>query len=246
MPATISRPRSAARRVAAAALLPALACLFVGPAGAGSPTAGEAAPACPGATVVKATPREVVRYFVSSGKRVLTFVGYAGAGYENPAAMLHEAARVLDRHAPADTLVSIGATGDGIGAVYALAVARGFQTAGIVSSQALAERVPLSPCAGRVFVVEDSRWGGLLDGGLQLTPTSSAVVNASDELVAIGGGEIARDEFVAARRSGRPVRFIPAEMDHRVARERAARKGLPAPTDFRGPVAAVVSLDTPP
>jgi hypothetical protein len=45
-------------------------------------------------------------------------------------------AAAIDRHDPDRTLVSIGATAEGIGAVYALARSRGFSTLGIVSSLA--------------------------------------------------------------------------------------------------------------
>jgi len=84
-----------------------------------------------------------------------------------------------------------------------------------------------------VFYVEDATWGGLVNG---------------DAIIAyIGGdgreqrhhywnrrGEIARDELMAARRLGKKVRFIPADMDHQKARESARKKGLPEPADFRG------------
>jgi hypothetical protein len=61
-----------------------------------------------------------------------------------------------------------------------------------------------------------------------------AIVENSDIVVGIGGGEIARDELIAARRSGKKVRFIPADINHQKARESARKKGLPEPTEFRG------------
>jgi hypothetical protein len=84
-----------------------------------------------------------------------------------------------------------------------------------------------------VFYVEDATWGGLLNG-TRLSPTSEAMVENSDIIIGIGGGEIARDELMAARRLGKKVRFIPADMDHQKARESARKKGLPEPADFRG------------
>jgi hypothetical protein len=59
-------------------------------------------------------------------------------------------------------------------------------------------------------------------------------VDVSDRLVAIGGGEVARDELVAARSAGKDTMFIPADMNHRIAIEKAAKKGQTPPTDFRG------------
>ncbi|MEM9315833.1 MAG: hypothetical protein AAGA95_14495 [Pseudomonadota bacterium] len=144
------------------------------------------------------------------------------------------AAQVLDELDPATTIVNIGATPEGIGAVYALATERGFRTTGIVSTQARAYGAALSPCAGAVFYVEDESWGGFMDDGEQLSPTSKAMVTVSDLMIGIGGGEVGRDELLAAKRDGREVRFVPAEMNHRIAIEKASKRGQPAPTDFAG------------
>jgi hypothetical protein len=85
--------------------------------------------------------------------------------------------------------------------------------------------------------------GGWLADAQRLSPTSAAIVELGDEMVGIGGGEIARDEMLAARRAGKPVRFFPADMNHALAVAKAARQGQPAPTDFRG--AAQAALQTP-
>lgn len=176
----------------------------------------------------------VQTYFKTRGRTVVTFMGYSGAGYEDNASMLARATAVLDRLDPRTTLVNIGATIDGIGAVYALAKQKGFETTGIVSSQARVGKSTLAPCAGTVFFVEDAAWGGLLKGTTTLSPTSMAIVRVSDHVVAIGGGEVARDEFDGAKRSGKKTEFFAADMNHGVARARAAKNGSPAPTDFRG------------
>ncbi len=166
---------------------------------------------------------------------VHTFAGYSGAEYEDPNAMLEEAARILDGQDPAETLINIGATKVGIGAIYELAKKRGFTTMGIASTLARDEEVPLSPCVDHVFFVKDTQWGGKVPGTEDLSPTSAAMVESSTSFVAIGGGETARDELLAARRAGKSVRFIPADMSHEIAREKARKKGAPDPTDFRGP-----------
>lgn len=186
------------------------------------------------ARVVTASPERVEAFFEASGMTVLTFLGYSGAGYEDPVRMLEQAGAVLDGFDPARTIVNIGATADGIGAVYGLAKARGFVTSGIVSTQAREHWVALSPCVDIVFYVEDRTWGGFLPGSERLSPTSAAMVAASDVLVAIGGGEVARDELLAARAAGKRVVFIPADMNHRIARERALKRSQPPPTDFGG------------
>lgn len=110
----------------------------------------------------------------------------------------------------------------------------GFETTGIVSTQALEAEVAVSPDVDHVFFVEDATWGGFIEGTELLSPTSRAMVEVSDQIVGIGGGAVGRDEMLAARRLGKPVTFIPADMDHERALEKARRKSLPTPTDFRG------------
>lgn len=201
--------------------------------------ANGASAACAPPTEHREASSAAIEAFVEGRKMaVLTFAGYSGALYENPAAMLEHAARVLDAHTPQRTLVNIGATAEGIGAVYELAKARGFTTMGIVSVLARNENVPLSPCVDHVFFVSDTTWGGLMPGSTtKLSPTSAAIVAHSSSFVGIGGGDVARDELAAARRAGKPVTFIPADMSHQVARDKAKQRGAPEPTDFRGTAA---------
>jgi len=188
--------------------------------------------------LVQADAAAVAAWVRQQGKQVLTFSGYSGAGYEDEAAMLATAAKVLDAHDPAKVLVNAGGSAEGIGAVYGLARQRGFGTLGIVSTLARDEKVALSPCVDRVFFVPDSQWGGLMPGpggaGSVLSPTSQAMVAASSQMVLIGGGDIARDEALAARAQGKPVRFYPADLNHASALSKAKRQGKPAPVDFRG------------
>lgn len=188
---------------------------------------------------MEATPSDVRAFFTGQKKFVLTFLGYSGAGYEDESALLRHVNAVLDRYSPSSTIVNIGATADGIGRVYELARQRGFATSGIVSTQARDSNAAISPCVEHAFYIQDASWGGLIEGTDRLSPTSSAMVDVSDRLVAIGGGEVARDELLAARRAGKDTTFIAADMNHRIAIEKAAKKGAPAPTDFRGAAHAV-------
>ena len=181
-----------------------------------------------------ASAREVVDWYRAQGREVLTFVGYSGAGYEDVAAMRAAAERVLDGCDPARTLVNIGGTSDGIGAVYALAHARGFATAGICSTLARDARHVTCPHVDHLHWVDDGLWGGIDPATGRLSPTSQAMVEASDRVVAIGGGEIARDECLAARAAGKPVQFVPADFNHHAALQKAADHGQDPPTDFRG------------
>ena len=190
---------------------------------------------------IEATSEQIGDFIRQRRARVLMFQGYSGAEYEDPAAMLAVARRVLAAHDPRTTLVAAGGTAQGIGAVYALARAAGFGTIGIVSTLARDEQVSLAAGVQRVFYVRDAQWGGWLADQKRLSPTSAAIVAHSDEMVGIGGGEIARDEMLAARQAGKPVTFHPADMSHALARAKAAQKGQPAPSDFRGAAHAALS-----
>jgi hypothetical protein len=190
-------------------------------------------------TIRETTPEEIRAFFTGKGMRVLTFLGYSGAEYENKAMMLEQGTRILDQFDPKKTIVNIGATPEGIGAVYEAAKRKGFLTTGIVSTQAKESNATLSPCVDIVFYVRDSTWGGFRPGTDQLSPTSKAMVENSDVLVAIGGGEVAKDELIAAKQAGKRVQFIPADMNHHIAREKALKKAQPAPTDFRGEASAL-------
>jgi hypothetical protein len=165
------------------------------------------------ATVASSTVSEIRAFFERAGKTVLTFVGYSGAGYEDPVAMLAEAERVLSESDPNKTIVNIGATPDGIGAIYEIAKRKGFVTTGIVSAQARQYNVALSPYIDHVFFVEDATWGGYLKGTERLSPTSEAIVQTSDVVIGIGGGEVARDELTAARRLGKEGAVHPSRYE---------------------------------
>lgn len=189
--------------------------------------------------VREATLEEIRSFFKDKKLKVVTFLGYSAADYQDKSAMLKQSSRILDKFDPRTTIVNIGATPEGIGAVYETARRKGFQTTGIVSTQAKENNVKLSPCVDVVFYVRDATWGGFLPGTEQLSPTSTATVENSDVIVAIGGGEVSRDELITAKRLGKQLHFISADMNHEIAREKARKRGQPAPTDFRGATGAV-------
>ncbi len=184
--------------------------------------------------VRRVSPTEVKEFFDGRGKLVITFVGYSGAGYEDVEGMLDEARQVLAAHSSEKAIVNIGATSAGIGAVYELAKQMGFETTGIVSTQALEYKAEISPHVDRVFFVNDDTWGGFKENTEILSPTSQAMVECSDIFIGIGGGAVGRDEMIAAKRAGKIVKFIPADMNHQAEIDKARNKGLPAPTDFKG------------
>ncbi len=190
---------------------------------------------CSGPRDVREATLATIEAFVHSKRmKVLSFSGYSGAQYENPTAMMEQASRILDGEDPAKTLINIGATEVGIGAVYELAKRKGFTTMGIVSTLARDERVPISKCVDYVFYIKDSHWGGTVPGTDRLSPTSAALIACSTSFVAIGGGDTTRDEMLAARKAGKPVTFIPADMNHEIARKKARKKSEAEPADFQG------------
>lgn len=180
----------------------------------------------------KMQPHEAVTYIKGHGKTVLTFFGYSGRGYENEMEMLAVARGVLAQHNPKTTLVNIGGTSDGIGAVYPLAKKLGFETTGIVSERALRYPETLSSAVDHLCIIQDDLYGGTLPGTMVLSPTSRAMVACSDLLVGIGGGEISRAELLAGRAQGKPVEYFPAEMNHESAIELAKKRGQPVPESF--------------
>jgi len=186
---------------------------------------------------------EIRAFFRDQGKFVLTFAGYSGAGYEEPERLARLVGELLEERAPSETLINIGVTADGIGAVYEWAKWRGFTTSGIVSAVALRYGATVSPWCDHPFFVEDESWGGLIEG--TLSPTSEAMVEVSDLMVAFGGGDIARDEMAEMRRRGKPIRFVPADMNHAIARAKAAGKGQPEPDAafLRGSAHGVFATD---
>lgn len=197
-----------------------------------APAMGEETSSAP--LIIRATVEEVKAAFSDRDRIVVTFSGYSGSGYEDEDAMLERARTILESYDPELTVVNIGATVDGIGAVYEIASEMGFETTGVVSSQALGANATFSPFVDRIYVVEDEQWGGLLEGSGQLSPTSEAMVAVSDVYLAIGGGAVARDELVAARERLDDVRFFAADQNHSRAIERAEARGEDPPTDFRG------------
>jgi hypothetical protein len=205
----------------------------------------DAAAVCDGPREVReATLGSVTAFVEAKRMTVLTFAGFSAARYEDPAAMLRHAARVLEAQDPATTLINSGATAEGIGAVYAIAKRKGFTTMGIVSTLARDEGVVLADCVDYVFYVKDPTWGGSVPGSDRLSPTSEAIVAVSASFVGIGGGDVARDEMLAARRRGTPVTFIPADMSHEVARAKARQQGRSEPTDFRGSAEAALARNS--
>ncbi|MBT3586558.1 MAG: nicotinate-nicotinamide nucleotide adenylyltransferase [Halobacteriovoraceae bacterium] len=179
------------------------------------------------------TPEEIRKFFKDKGKKVITFMGYSGAGYQDEAKMLEQARKILSKADPKKTIINIGATTDGIGKVYELAKKMGFETTGVVSEMAK-KYGGLSPYSDTSFYVKDDSWGGYRKGSKTLTDTSKAMIENSDLVVSIGGGAVSADEFDAARAMGKDAIFFEADLDHKIATNKAKKNSQPLPKDFKG------------
>jgi hypothetical protein len=182
------------------------------------------------------TPEEAVSFIRGRGKIMLTFYGYSGMGYEDEHGMLQTARRVLGQYLPEKTLVIIGATSVGIGAVYRVAKAMRFETAGIVTTEALEYPEDISDAVDHICFIKDTQYGGKLPNSNALSPTSKAMVECSDILVAIGGGDISRDELLEGKKQGKPIEYFPAEINREAMLRRAKQLGQPEPDSFMGSV----------
>lgn len=192
-------------------------------------------------TVINANAEIVSHFFQEKGKKVLTFVGYSGSGYEKEDEMIIKANEILSKFSPDDTIINIGATYNGIGILYREAKKLGFETTGIVSSLSNRSRNgqnSFSKFCDYVFLIQDKTYGGFIDKNKEiLSPTSELMVNSSDILVALGGGAISHDEFYMAKNRKKKVAYYPFDSNHSKVSKKSAYHGNPPPTDFSSPVA---------
>lgn len=189
-------------------------------------------------SILETTADQAIQSLKGRGKQIVTFIGFSGAGYENQEALLKTLNAELSVLDPKKTIINVGGTPDGIGTVYEMAKKMGFETAGIVSTQAKAEWI--SPFCDRTYMIKDASWGGFFKNSKVLSPTSKAMVGASDSVIAIGGGAVGRDEFMTAIERGLPAKFIAAEMNKQKAISKASKAGKPDPTEFRGELELVL------
>lgn len=148
--------------------------------------------------------------------------------------MLKTVAFELSQFEPHSTIINIGATPEGIGAAYEIAKQMGFETTGIVSSQAEVYGAHFSEHADRIYVIKDALWGGIDPKTKELSPTSVAMVGVSHKIIAFGGGEVGADEIEAAHKMKISVAFYDFQFNHDIAIRKASSKGLARPTDFVG------------
>ena len=149
----------------------------------------------------------VINFYKNQNKKVLSFFGYSDRGYNDEKAMLEKAKEILSCYDPSKTIINIGASSNGIGKIYKLAKELGFLTTGIVSS--LVSVSSFSKYCDYVFIINDEQYGGYIKGTQKLSPTSEAMIEISDVIIALGGGNIAKDEYQAAKQKNKSATFYP-------------------------------------
>jgi len=186
------------------------------------------------------SPATVREFFARRSEHVIYFAGYAELGYQREGHVREIASEVLGA-LPRSEVLAHGSTMirdsgfDGIAEMFGVAKRLGVETTGIFPSVsryfAQTHRVP-DDC-DHVFFVTDEIWGGFLPGTDRLSSSLQLNVEVSDEAVFIGGGKHAAEELRAFVAAGKPVTFIPAEMNHTFARDWCRRNGKEEP-DLQG------------
>ncbi len=190
----------------------------------------------------------VIDKIQSLGKVVLTFAGFGELGYEDEERVREICSAELDRFHPRDTIVNTGTLitegfRRGIALVYPLARARGFATAGVHPSVALThpKRHRVSQGVDHIFFVDDPTWGGVLANG-NVSDTLRVLLEVTDALAVIGGGQHTAQELQAFLGASKPVRFYSASMHRETALRWSAESGV-AIDDFRGAAESVWSTE---
>jgi hypothetical protein len=184
--------------------------------------------------------RGLLDVFRSTGKHVLTFLGFGELGYEDEREFHTTVARELATYAPANTIVNTGTLVTvgfrrGIADVYELAKRMGFSTTGVHPSIALSspKRHALSGWVDEVYFVRDESWGGLLRETAAPSPTLRALIAVTHDVVVIGGGKHTAEEMQAFSSCEKQPRFYPMDMHHATSRGWASESGIDV-GDFRG------------
>ncbi len=173
---------------------------------------------------------EVIRQIKALNKKVVALFGYSALDYEDKPAALAAVKELLSSLDPKEWIVNIGATEDGIGAAYEVARSLGFETIGIVSTQALSYSGQFSPFVQKIYIVNDLNWGGHVPGTTIVAPTTKAYLATSDRIAAFGGGYNTAVTLEEAMKIGTPVSYLPFDMNHAKAEEEARGTEI----DFKG------------
>lgn len=173
---------------------------------------------------------EIIVQIKTLNKKIYTLFGYSALEYEHKDQVLSQIREELLKLDPASYIINIGATKDGIGAAYEIARELGFETIGIVSTQALSYSGQFSPFVQKIYIVNDLNWGGYIPGTTEFAPATKIYLSVSDVIAAFGGGMNTAVILREAKRLGIPVSYAPFEMNHSKALAEARGKDV----DFKG------------
>ncbi len=125
------------------------------------------------------TTEEAVAIIENKEKRVVTFLGYSSE-YADELLLKKTITDQIRNINPGTCLINAGGTENGIGLVYKVAKEFGFETIGIVSTNAKT----LSKNVDFVIYIQDDSWGGYDPKTGELTPVSQTIVRCTDAAIA--------------------------------------------------------------
>jgi hypothetical protein len=166
------------------------------------------------------TSEEIITLIRSKGKKIYTIFGYSALGYESLDDMLAIVKEKLLALPQDEWIVAIGATEEGVGACYKVAKELGFETIGIVSTQALSYSGKFSDFVDMIYIVNDELWGGYIPGTSKLAETTKTFLSCSDFILALGGGDNTKVTLTAAKSIQLPFTYIPCDMNHESAKKK--------------------------
>ncbi|MCB1112133.1 MAG: hypothetical protein H7A37_01570 [Chlamydiales bacterium] len=141
-------------------------------------------------------------------KDIVSFIGFSSP-YPDRDKLNHCIEEALEILHPNDVIIAAGATEVGIGAVYPIAKKKGFETLGIVSTNAKhSNRAKLSESVDFIAFIEDEQWGGYLPDSKLLSPVSEVIVTCSEAAIVIGGNEIATIEAAELKKRNKDIIFL--------------------------------------
>lgn len=157
---------------------------------------------------------EAVEQIKALNKTIYTLFGYSKQGYNEPDKVMSQIRSELSKLDLRSTVINIGATEDGIGEAYKVAKDMGFETIGIVSTRALSYSGKFSDYVDRIYIINDSLWGGYVPGTDKLAETTKAYLEVSDVISAHGGGKNTAVILEQALKRGLSTKFTQADMKH--------------------------------
>ncbi len=145
--------------------------------------------------------------------KVISLFGFSDLGYSDYPKLFVKAREVLSQYSNAEYIVCIGATEDGVGKLYDIAKDMGFKTIGIVSTLALARSGKFSENVEKIYIVNDSYWGGYRPGTKILTETTKIFLDITEKFIAFGGGMNTKVTLEEAKIRNIPFEYFEFKMN---------------------------------